>query len=111
MKAQDFPVHDKLDVIDGATVYKTEEWWKAVVVFEQYGRKIGVYLWNWREDDSRWVRKQKYVVRKPEDWKIDRELIDTYLPLLEDERDDGAEEDRGLDEGPDIEAILKELAD
>lgn len=41
----EFPVHEDSDVQDGETVFKSEGWWKAVVLYEGYrGLEIGVYL-------------------------------------------------------------------
>ena len=40
-----FPVHEDLEVQDGQTVFKSDDWWKAVVLYEEYrGAEIGVYL-------------------------------------------------------------------
>jgi len=40
-----FPVHEDLEVQDGQTVFKSDDWWKAVVLYEGYrGAEIGVYL-------------------------------------------------------------------
>lgn len=109
MSSQNFPVHDSLDVLDGATVYKTDEWWKAVVVYERYGRRLGIYLWHRDSDKDRWVRKQKYVIRKPEDWGVDKELVSSFLPMLDEEDDSTGGDAPIYDDGPDIEAILKDL--
>lgn len=111
MAGQEFPIHESLTVIDGTTVYKTDEWWKAVVVYERYGRRIGIYLWHWQEEQNRWVRKQKFVVRRQSDWEVDRELIDAYLPLLENERDVEDADDAIAEVGLDIDSILDDLED
>jgi Fe-S cluster biosynthesis and repair protein YggX len=57
----EFPVHDDLDVIEGRTIFKSDGWWKAAVLYDGYrGHDIAIYLW--KEESSRWKRKQKYVV-------------------------------------------------
>lgn len=78
-----FPVHDELDIIDGRTIFKSDKWWKAVVLYEGFsGREIGVYLWKQTED--RWKRQQKYVIRSEDDWEKDQEAIGTLLNGLAD---------------------------
>lgn len=75
------PVHEDLDVQDGETVLKSDDWWKAVVLYEGYrGLEIGVYLWQRRDGD--WRRQQKYVIRSPEDWEQDKEIIKKFVDEL-----------------------------
>lgn len=80
MPSNDYPVHSEIEVIEGKTISKSEEWWKAAILFERYGRKIGVYLWHL--ENGEWKRKQKYVIRELEDWKADRHAIEELLPKL-----------------------------
>ena len=78
---QRFPVHDELKVIDGNTIFKNNNWWKAVVLVDGFrGREVALYLWKRKEDD--WKRQQKYVVRSKEDWEREREEIETYLSKI-----------------------------
>lgn len=57
-----YPVSDFLKVIEGVDIYKTEKWWKAVLLTEsRYGMQIGVYLWTMKNGE--WKRKQKMGVR------------------------------------------------
>lgn len=77
----DFPLHEELDVIKGETVFKSNDWWKAVVLYDGYrGREIGVYLWQDR--DGEWRRQQKYVIRSADDWETDKEVIDRFVDRL-----------------------------
>lgn len=77
----DFPVHEELDVQDGQTVFKSGDWWKAVVLYEGYrGDEIGVYLWQ--DQDGNWRRQQKYVIRSPDDWEQDKEIIEQFVDSL-----------------------------
>jgi len=76
-----FPVHDELEVIDGSTIFKNNNWWKAVVLVDGFrGREVALYLWKRKGDD--WKRQHKYVVRSKEDWERDREEIETYMSKL-----------------------------
>lgn len=85
MSTDDYPVHSQLTVLDGKTISKNEEWWKAAILYESYGRKIGVYLWH--KEDGSWKRKQKYVVRSLDDWTKDRAAVEELLSKLEDDDD------------------------
>lgn len=77
----DFPVHEDLDVQDGETVFKSDDWWKAVVLYEGYrGPEIGVYLWQHRNGD--WRRQQKYVIRSQDDWAQDKAIIEEFVTDL-----------------------------
>lgn len=77
----DFPVHDSLDVQDGETVFKSDDWWKAVVLYEGYrGTEIGVYLWKNQAGD--WRRQQKYVILSEDDWEQDKEVIEEFVGEL-----------------------------
>jgi len=75
------PVHDSLHVLDASDLYRTNEWWKAVVTYQfdtnSDTDETAVYLWH-RDDDS-WTRKNKYVVKTAEAWATDREIIDQYI--------------------------------
>lgn len=74
-----FPVHEKLEVKDGHTIFKNDDWWKAVVLYDGFnGTEIAVYLWN--EQDGNWGRKQKFVVNDEDEWEETKEVIDSFLP-------------------------------
>lgn len=76
-----FPIHEELDVLDGVTIYKNADWWKAVILYDGFsGNEIGVYLW--KRDAGGWKRKRKYVVRSREDWQEDRAAIEEFLTEL-----------------------------
>lgn len=77
----EFPVHEELEILDGRTIFKSDDWWKAVVLYEGFsGREIGIYLWKQTED--RWKRQQKYVIRSEEDWEKDLEAVRSLLERL-----------------------------
>lgn len=77
----DFPVHESIDVQDGETIFKSDDWWKAVVLYEGYrGMEISIYLWQ--NQDSDWRRQQKYVVRSKDDWEEDKEVIEEFVTEL-----------------------------
>ncbi len=77
----EFPVHEDLDVQDGETIFKSDDWWKAIVLYEGYrGPEIGIYLWQDQDED--WKRSQKYVIRSQEDWEDDKEAVEKYVSEL-----------------------------
>jgi len=46
-KEEKLPISDFYKVVDHVTIFKSEKWWEAIVVFESYGkRQIGMYLWQ-----------------------------------------------------------------
>lgn len=74
------PVHNSLQVNQVTNLYQTDKWWKAVVTYEfkdgSDTDETAVYLWH-KDDD--WTRKNKYVVKTPEAWQTDREIINQYI--------------------------------
>lgn len=79
--SEKFPISEKLKVIEGKTLYKTEKWWSAVVLLESFGRKqVAVYLWDKRND--RWKRRQKLVVKDKREWDRMREVVEELLQHL-----------------------------
>ena len=77
----EFPVHEKLEVLDGRTIFKSSDWWKAVVLYKGFnGREIGIYLW--KQNGDRWKRQQKYVIRSEDDWETDQEAVKSLLEGL-----------------------------
>jgi len=77
----EFPIHEDLDVQDGETIFKSDDWWKAIVLYEGYrGPEIAVYLWQQKDGD--WRRSQKYVIRSQDDWEQDKEAIEKYVSEL-----------------------------
>lgn len=61
------PISEFYTVVDSVTIFKSQKWWEAIVVFESYGkRSIGLYLWQKKGDA--WKRKHKFNVRNLEEW-------------------------------------------
>jgi hypothetical protein len=76
-----FPVHDELDVQNGETIFKSDDWWKAIVLYEGYrGMEGAIYLWQ--ANDGDWNRSQKYVIRSEDDWEQDKEAIERFIGAL-----------------------------
>ncbi|MFC6720283.1 hypothetical protein [Halobacteriaceae bacterium SHR40] len=76
----DPPVHESLTVIEFTDIYRTEEWWKAVVRYrlESNSEETAIYLWH-NDDDDGWTRKNKYVIKTEEAWETDRQVIKSLL--------------------------------
>lgn len=82
MEEESFPVHRALTVVDGITLYKTEKWWKAVVLTEAFGKKtLSVYQWI-KDNKGAWKRKQKMSVRNRGDWLELKEAVEKLLEKL-----------------------------
>ena len=79
--AEKLPISDFYKVIDSITVFKSEKWWEAIVVFESFGRRsIGLYLWQNR--NGVWKRKHKFNIRSLEEWSKLKASIEQLLPKL-----------------------------
>lgn len=92
-KEEKLPISDFYKVIDYVTIFKSEKWWEAIVVFESYGkRQIGMYLWQKRKDkqetegkqetEAKWKRKHKFNVRNLEEWNKLKNAIEQLAPKL-----------------------------
>ena len=79
MSEEKYPVFEKLTVLQGQTLYKSEKWWAAVLLLESFGRKqIAFYLWLRKGED--WKRSQKYVIRSREEWTKIRDIVEKFMP-------------------------------
>ncbi len=91
------PISDFYKVIDYVTIFKSDKWWEAIVVFESYGkRQIGMYLWQKRKEkqeiedtgqeeqkaEYKWKRKHKFNVRDIEEWNKLKNAIEQLAPKL-----------------------------
>lgn len=75
------PISEFYKVIDYVTIFKSDKWWEAVVVFEAYGkRSIGMYLWQKRGEV--WKRKHKFNVRNMDEWSKLKTAIEQLAPKL-----------------------------
>jgi len=75
------PISEFYTVIDHTTIFKSEKWWEAIVVFEAYGkRSIGLYLWQKRGEA--WKRKHKFNVRNLEEWNKLKAAVEQLAPKL-----------------------------
>jgi hypothetical protein len=75
------PVNDFLTVGDAATVFKTAEWWKAVVRIDKKGNyeTCEVVVYVWQSVDDEWRRRQKYAIKRKSDWDEEATLISSHL--------------------------------
>jgi hypothetical protein len=79
--SEKLPISDFYKVIDYVTIFKSEKWWEAIVVFESFGRRsIGLYLWQRRNDS--WKRKHKFNIRNIEEWNKLKAAIEKLAPRL-----------------------------
>jgi hypothetical protein len=81
--SEEYPVSEALRVVDGETIYRTDEWWKAFVSYQyedsQDSDSVDRAVYLWHNDDGEWKRKQKYLVRSQDTWITDREYIEEFL--------------------------------
>ena len=80
MSKEQYPVSDFLKVVEAVDIYKTEKWWKAVLLTEnKYGMQISVYLWTMDKTTGKWKRKQKMGVRSLDELNKIVEAIKQFL--------------------------------
>jgi hypothetical protein len=80
-KEEKLPISEFYKVVDSVTIFKSQKWWEAIVVFESYGkRQIGMYLWQ-KKDDV-WKRKHKFNVRNLDEWGKIKAAIEQLAPKL-----------------------------
>lgn len=80
-QSEKLPVSEFYTVVDYVTMFKSEKWWEAIVVFESYGkRSIGLYLWQ--KKDGTWKRKHKFNVRNLDEWNKLKNAIEQLAPKL-----------------------------
>jgi len=76
------PISEFYKVVDYVTLFKSQKWWEAIVIFEAYGKRaIGLYLWQRREDDT-WKRKHKFNIRNLDEWNKLKDAIERLAPKL-----------------------------
>jgi hypothetical protein len=81
------PISEFNKVIDYITMFKSQKWWEAVVLFEAYGKRaIGLYLWEKRKDAETgvevWKRKHKFNIRNLDEWNKLKDAIEQLTPKL-----------------------------
>jgi hypothetical protein len=75
------PISEFYTVVDSVTIFKSQKWWEAIVVFESYGkRSISLYLWQKKGDA--WKRKHKFNVRNLDEWNKLKNAIERLSPKL-----------------------------
>jgi hypothetical protein len=81
-QSEKLPISEFYKVVDYVTIFKSQKWWEAIVVFESYGkRSIGLYLWQKRAET--WKRKHKFNVRNLEEWNKLKNAIEQLAPKLD----------------------------
>ncbi|MCW4010215.1 MAG: aminopeptidase [Candidatus Bathyarchaeota archaeon] len=75
------PISNFYKVVDYVTIFKTDLWWEAIVVFEAYDRRhMGMYLWQKR--NGAWKRKNKFAFRSLDEWNKLKDAVDQLASKL-----------------------------
>lgn len=105
------PVSDYYRVAGGETVFKTDEWWKAVVVIDQKGdwdtHEVIIYLWQY--EDEKWRRRQKFAIKSASHWADDRLAVEELLDIPLDEPEMSPDSQSTHGDGSLIIAMAEEL--
>jgi len=78
------PVNQALTVIESIDIYKTQKWWKAVVITEgkDFRRAKQVEVYQWLNQNGKWKRKQKMGVKNADEWAKIKEAVEQLLQKL-----------------------------
>lgn len=77
MSEEKLPLSEVITVKDHQTVYKTNDWWCAVVAGEQFGR-TKVFLYLWHKKDGKWKRKQKFTIGSKRNWNDIKPIVERF---------------------------------
>lgn len=76
------PTNEMINVLEYITISKNENWWTAVVLAGEEGRKkVMIYMWNKR--GGTWKRLQKFTIARKKDWPLYRDAIEKLLEKVE----------------------------
>jgi hypothetical protein len=79
--SEKLPISEFYKVIDYVTIFRSEKWWEAIVVFESFGKRlIGLYLWQ--KIEGVWKRKHKFNIRNLDEWTKLKNAIEQLTPKL-----------------------------
>lgn len=75
------PCHNEVKVLEQRNLFKTDKWWKAVVLGEVKSRKfLAIYMWQKR--NGNWKQKHKMKLNKKADWTEMKPIIDGLIERL-----------------------------
>ena len=78
---EECPVSNYYSVAEAETVFKSDGWWKAVLKIGKKGNyeteEVMVYLWQKR--DESWKRRQKYTIKRRNDWRDEADAVESLL--------------------------------
>jgi len=76
------PTNEMINVLDYITISKNSNWWTAVVLAGDEGRKkVMLYMWNNR--NGTWKRLQKFTISRKRDWPLYRDAVEKLLEKIE----------------------------
>jgi hypothetical protein len=85
VSTDELPVSDYYSLGAGKSIFKTDQWWKAIVQVTQKGEyetnNVMVYLWQ--RQDGEWRRRQKYTVKSESKWAEESATIEKILSRAE----------------------------
>ena len=79
MSQEKYPISERLTVLEGETLYKSDKWWAAVLLLESFGRRqVAFYLWQ--NKGGAWKRNQKFALRTAAEWAQIKSIVERLLP-------------------------------
>lgn len=81
MSQEQYPVDPAIKVLKAKDIYKTEKWWKAVLLVDSFGtRVVSVYQWIKDKNTGKWKRKQKMTVKSKDEWS---KIVNALAEMME----------------------------
>jgi hypothetical protein len=75
------PVSDYYKIAAGETIFRSDDWWKAIVKISEKGSyetdEVMIYLWQ--EVDGDWRRRQKYTIKSEGRWQEEADVVESVL--------------------------------
>ena len=81
---EDYPVSDVFDVLDGETIYKSDGWWKAILLCDnrENQKEPTVRFYLWQKDGRSWKTSHKYETKSRNSWEREKEAVDRMAGSL-----------------------------
>jgi hypothetical protein len=80
----EYPVSDVLEVLDGETIYKSDGWWKAILLCdnEENQKEPTIRLYLWQKRGKSWKNKHRYEIKSKENWEKEKSAVEGMVGAL-----------------------------
>ncbi|MHA1409727.1 MAG: hypothetical protein ACTSQY_05395 [Candidatus Odinarchaeia archaeon] len=75
------PVHEKVNILDFITLYKTDKWWAVVAECESFGHR-DISLYQWQNKNGSWKRQNKWRFKNQAEWLAVKKAVEQLISKL-----------------------------